>query len=329
MQTIPVIDMSPWWDGSAASRDAVAHQFADAAQDWGFLVVAGHRVPQALMQDIRAVTNEFFDQPMEAKRDVSAQGRPGGRGHYALLSKSHARTRGQADAPGDLRETFMAGAEPLPGEILSPAASRHFVPNVWPQVPARMGAVWQEYNLACQVSSQEMMRVCAHALGLDDDWFDDKLTRPISTLTAQYYPAQTTPPVPGQLRSGAHTDFGALTLLMTEDRPGGLQVLGRDEQWHDIRPVEGAFIVNLGDLLARWTNDRWRSALHRVVNPPEDAGSAARRLSIVHFQTPNHDALIECIPAFAGDTPHYPPTTAGAHFAEKMTQTDSVAKETR
>jgi isopenicillin N synthase-like dioxygenase len=329
MQSIPVIDMAPWFTCGAASRDAVARAFDEAARQWGFLVVAGHGVDAALMRNIMAETYAFFDRPTEEKLAVEARGRAGGRGYYRLESKSHARTRGDASAKGDLRETFFAGAEPIANDpaTLTDAASRHFAPNIWPEIPACMGTVWRDYAEACQTASAEMLRVCARALGIDDHWFDDKLTRPISTLTAQHYPAQTQAPAPGQVRSGAHTDFGTLTLLMTEDRPGGLQVLGLDDEWHDIRPVPGAYIVNLGDMMARWTNDRWRSALHRVVNPPLDAGSAARRLSIVYFQTPNHDAPIACLPTCHGpDEPaRYAPILAGEHLAEKLRQTDSVA----
>lgn len=329
MQQVPVIDMAPWFTRGADARDSLAAEFDHAARRWGFLIVAGHGVNPALMRDMKAETYAFFDLTTEEKLRVDARARPGGRGYYRLESKSHARTRGDAAAPGDLRETYFAGAEPIADDPAThtPEAARHFAANAWPDIPARMQTLWQDYDAACRDASAEMLRVCARALGLDEAWFDDKLTRPISTLTAQHYPAQSAPPAPGQVRSGAHTDFGTLTLLMTEDRPGGLQVLGRDNEWHDIRPVPGAYIVNLGDMMARWTNDRWRSALHRVVNPPPESGSAARRLSIVYFQTPNHDATIACVPTCQGaDEPaRYAPILAGDHLAEKLRQTDSVA----
>jgi isopenicillin N synthase-like dioxygenase len=144
---------------------------------------------------------------------------------------------------------------------------------------------------------------------------------------AQHYPALTETPVPGQIRSGVHTDFGTLTFLLTEDRPGGLQVQGLDGQWHDVRPHPGTFIVNLGDMMAQWTNDRWRSTRHRVVNPPPDAGATARRLSVVYFHMPNSDALIECVPTCTSSErpPRHAPYRVEEHLTRKLTQSLSAA----
>jgi len=105
---------------------------------------------------------------------------------------------------------------------------------------------------------------------------------------------------------------------MTENSPGGLQVMGMDNEWHDIQPMPDAFIVNIGDLMERWTNDNWRSTLHRVVNPPVNTGSEARRMSVVYFHTPNYDTEVTCS--------KYPPITAGAHHKEKINRNNSVRK---
>ena len=133
-------------------------------------------------------------------------------------------------------------------------------------------------------------------------------------------PATAKPPLPGQLRAGAHSDFGSVTLLATDGSPGGLQVKMPDGAWHDIMPVEGAYIVNLGDLMAQWTNDRWRSTLHRVVTPPLDLAANSRRHSMVFFHQPNFDALIECLPTCLapGERPKYAPVTSGAHLHAQL-----------
>lgn len=330
LQSIPVIDIAPWFKGDAAARAAVARTVGDACTNWGFLIIQGHGIDTQLMQSIKDVTYAFFDLATEEKLKCDSTGRPGGRGYYRVASKSHARTRGDATAPGDLRETFFAGAEPIPGSTYTsaPEAGRHFAPNVWPIRPDNMRAIWENYFIQCNTLAADLLHICARALDLPENWFDDKIDVPISTLTAQHYPKLEQPPAPGQVRSGAHTDFGTLTLLMTENKPGGLQVMGTDGQWHDVRPVPGTYIVNLGDMMAQWTNDRWRSTLHRVVNPPRDAGEAARRLSIVYFHTPNYDAMIECIPSCTDAThlPKYAAIRAGEHLAQKLQQTDSVRK---
>ncbi len=311
---IPVIDLSRW-NGTDAEKDGVAADFGTACRLWGFVQVAGHGVGEDLIERVRAVTRSFFDLPTDVKAIVDSRSTPGVGGYYPFRSKSHARTLGETKAVADVRETFMAAV--YGGD------------NLWPADPSDMRAVWEEYMAVCAGLSAELMRIAARALALPDDWFADKIARPMATLAAQHYPALDEPPEAGALRSGAHTDFGTLTLLLTEDRPGGLQIQGTDGAWHDVVPIPGTFIINLGDMMARWTNDRWRSTLHRVVTPPADAGAAARRLSIVYFLEPNADALIECIPSCtdAGDPPHYAPILAGEHVKEKLRLTDSVVAD--
>jgi len=330
MEDVPVIDISAWFNGSEADRRVVARTFGEACEKWGFLLLEGHGFAPELMGRIRDVTYQFFDLPIEEKMAVAAAGRTGGRGYYRVASKSHARTLGAKEAPGDLRETYFSGMEPVAGDVYTtaPSALRHFAANVWPAEPREMGAIWVQYMRACNLLAAELLRISARALELPEGWFDDKINRPISTLTAQHYPKLEVPPEPGQVRSGAHTDFGTLTLLMTEDKPGGLQVQSFEGEWRDVRPIPDAFIVNLGDMMSQWTNDRWRSTLHRVVNPPMDAGVSARRLSIVYFHTPNYDARIECIPSCvsSGTLPYYAPILAGEHLAEKLRKTDSVSR---
>jgi isopenicillin N synthase-like dioxygenase len=167
-----------------------------------------------------------------------------------------------------------------------------------------------------------VMRIFAVALGKPEGFFDDKIDHHISRLRVRNYPAQPTPPAPGQIRAGAHSDYGSLTLLATEDKPGGLQVCNAQGAWVDVPIVPGTFIVNIGDLMARWTNDTWVSTLHRVVNPPPDADGDTRRLSLVFFHNPNHDAEIASL---VPDCPaRYPPTTSGAHLRRLFTATQNA-----
>jgi isopenicillin N synthase-like dioxygenase len=328
---VPLIDIQAWFGRDEAARDAVARDVAAACEKWGFLILAGHQIDPALMKAVADVSRPFFDLPVSDKLELDAIGSNGGRGYYRMEAKSLARTLGDKNAPGDLRESFRIGAEARDDDPMTtaPAAAGHFAPNIWPRVPADFRKIYESYYEACDALSAELMRICARSLGLADDWFDDKINRATSNLIAQHYPPLEKPPVAGQVRNGAHTDFGTLTLLMAEDRPGGLQVMGMDGEWQDIRPIPGAFIVNLGDMMAQWTNDKWRSTLHRVVNPPIDAGAASRRLSVVFFHTPNYDATIACIPscADAEHPPKYAPVLSGEHIARKLKAVESTAKE--
>jgi isopenicillin N synthase-like dioxygenase len=159
-----------------------------------------------------------------------------------------------------------------------------------------------------------LMRIGARALDLPEDWFTPYYDRRVCTLRCVLYPEQPTTPEPGQLRYGAHRDYGGLTILRPDRAEGALQACLPDGRWIDVRAPAGAFVINVGDLIARWTNGRWISALHRVVNPPARA-AGTRRLSLVLFTGPNFDAEISCIPTCTGpDRPaRHPPVRAIDH----------------
>ena len=126
-------------------------------------------------------------------------------------------------------------------------------------------------------------------------------------------------PLPGQQRMGAHTDYGIVTVLWAEP-VAGLQIVGPDGDWIDVIPADDALVINLGDLTAQWTNDQWRSTVHRVVPPTGDGGGPAVRRSAAFFLDGNWDALIECLPTCcsAVDPPRYPPVLAGEHLVSKL-----------
>ena len=127
-------------------------------------------------------------------------------------------------------------------------------------------------------------------------------------------------PLPEQLRNAAHTDFGGFTILRQDDAPGGLQVKAPDDRWVDVKPVGGALVINAGDLIQRWTNDRWVSTLHRVVNPPVERAAQSRRQSVVFFQNPNPDTVIRCFPSCVGEgeSEKYPPVMVAEHYLGKL-----------
>ena len=176
--------------------------------------------------------------------------------------------------------------------------------------------------------SARLMRLFALGLDLPERFFDDKIDRHISHLQANLYPDQDVPPQLDQLRAGAHSDYGSLTVLRQENKPGGLQVKAADGTWSDVETVPHSFVINIGDLMAYWTNDRWRSTLHRVVNPPREAFGSSARISLVFFHQPNHDASVECLPSCvdAGHPAQYAPTTSGAHLLAKINKSNTMGK---
>jgi isopenicillin N synthase-like dioxygenase len=309
---VPVIDIAPFLNGDAAAKQAIARQVGQACRDIGFLVITGHGVDADLIARTRAVSRDFFDLPLADKQRVARPAKDVTRGYIGLDEESLARSRDPQAYGSDLNESLMIGPVDAPPPETAARGGQHFAPNLWPDQPAELRAVWSDYYRAMGSLAQSLMRIFALALNLPEQHFDPMLTHHISRLRVRNYPAQATEPAPGQIRAGAHSDYGSLTILATEDKPGGLQVCNSQGEWVDVPIVPDCFIVNIGDLLARWTNDTWVSTLHRVVNPPAGAGDGARRQSLVFFHNPNHDARIESL--VPGQTPKYPPTTSGEHL---------------
>lgn len=163
----------------------------------------------------------------------------------------------------------------MPAEV----AKAYFSPNVWPESPAEMRDVYLAYWDECEQLGSTLCEVFARSLGLPAGYFEPLLDRAPSVMLANHYQRKSGhTPSPDQLRIGAHSDYGSLTILLA-DRVLGLQMLDANGTFHDVIPPVDGFLVNLGDLLAEWTNDRWRSTVHRVVPPPADETGAARRRS--------------------------------------------------
>ena len=324
---VPVIDIAPYTHGTAADKQAVARAVDQACRDIGFLIISGHGISPALLEKMRLVSRDFFDLPIPEKMRVAQPAKDVARGYVGIEGESVGRSRDATAIAGDLNESMMIGPvdPPAPAYAHSPAAGKHFAPNLWPDTPAELREVWTTYFREMGDLARTLMRIFALGLNLDEYFFDTKIDCHISRLRLRNYPAQTIAPVPGQIRAGAHSDYGSLTILATEDKPGGLQVCNAAGTWVDVPIVPDCFIINIGDLMARWTNDTWVSTLHRVVNPPAGAGAASRRQSIVFFHNPNYDADISCIPSCANsrDAPKYSATTSGEHLRSQFVATQN------
>jgi isopenicillin N synthase-like dioxygenase len=320
-RVIPVIDIAPYRAGDVAGTKRVVAAVGEACERIGFLVIDGHGVPDALVRRVFDVSLAFFDRPLSEKLALRSDDPGIPRGYSALASKSLGRTYG-LDTPPDLREQFFVGPlDDWGGHFRSfPGAARVYAPNVWPAHPPEFRAVVTEYYRAQERLAAELMRIFALALGLPETWFDGAIDRHFSTCPTNLYPEPAGEPLPGQLRAGPHTDFGSLTILAVNDAPGGLQVQGPGGGWQDVRPAPGQFVVNLGDMMGRWTNDRWRSTVHRVVNPPREQATGSRRQTVGFFLHPNYDARVTCLPTCtdAAHPPRHAPILAGDHMLAKL-----------
>ena len=327
---IPVIDISGYFTGSAADKKRVAHEIGEACRTIGFLLVTGHGVPDELVRRTEATGRAFFDLPEAEKRRLVSKDPNVYRGYYAVEASAVAYSRDDRVAPPDYREVFSINRVTI--DLADPyytcsLGQRIFAPNIWPEEIAGLRETWTEYYHAMEKLAGALMRIFALALDLDEYWFDDKVDKHMTNFAVSNYPDQPHELLEGQLRAGAHTDYGSMTIIKAEDKPGGLEVFTADGEWRPVPVVPGTFIVNLGDLMAQWTNDRWVSTMHRVVNPPRDNAIGSRRQSLIFFHQPNYDTMIECLPSCL-DNGHakYSPITSGEHLLMKMQKMQDVGK---
>ena len=312
---VPIIDITPFTTGETRGRAGAAEAVRTACEAIGFFVMTGHDFPEGLVTRIYDVSRAFFDLPAEEKNEIGETGPVmGGLMHFGLGKEALAATLGGETIP-DLKETLDFG----PG----------FFGDRWPTRPPDLEPAWRTYYEAMSTLAATLRTIFATALGLAPEYFEDNFRGHLSSLRVIDYPEQSVPPAPGQLRAGAHSDYGVLTILRTEDAPGGLQVRTRAGRWSDVPHIPGSFVVNIGDAMMRWTNDRWVSTQHRVVNPPVDPTQPARRQSIAYFHNLPRDTVIECLPPFreTGIPPRYPPITYGEYAELRYRQAHGDEKQ--
>jgi isopenicillin N synthase-like dioxygenase len=326
---VPIIDIAAFVSpgASQAARDAVVDAVRRACETIGFFAVTGHGVPSRTIADLVAAAYEFFDLPMAEKLAVRRPRPEQNRGYIPPGDERLARLRGD-ETPPDLKEMFAIGPFNLPDEpyFTGPAAYPSFAANLWPPRPPSLRPALEAYWWALDNLARALCRIFSDALDLPPAFFDDKIDKHISQLRLMHYPPPSAPPLPGQLRAGAHSDLGMMTLIHSDNDIGGLEAMDRSGRWVRAPRIDGAFMVNLGDLMMRWTDDRWRSTLHRVVNPADDEENQSRRVSIGMFFIPNYDAEIAPIGVGAG-AGKYQPTTVADYRTARFASTAGSAPD--
>jgi isopenicillin N synthase-like dioxygenase len=323
-ESIPVIDIGPFLSGDPAGARAVAEAVRAACEGIGFFTVVGHRVPEALVDRLYADAREFFALPLEEKLRVKKPDGTNPKGFAAMGIKTVGKDRDPTLRPS-LHESFAIGQIDVRDEpyYRNPAAGTAFTPNLWPERPADLKPALTTYYREMTRLSGQILAIFAHILDMPTRYFEERTDRQISTLRLMHYPDLARQAEPGEERAGAHTDTTAITILRVDDSPGGLQVQTPAGKWIDVARIPGAFIINVGDIMMRWTNDRFISTMHRVVNPPSFGGGMGR-ISIPFFCMPNYDAVIECIPSCIGARAKYPPITSGDLLTNRYAVTYSV-----
>lgn len=310
--SLPIIDVADLASSDPARRAAVGKALRAACLDKGFFYCAGHGIPQGLLDAAFAETRALFDLPDAQKDALDKSNSRCNRGYETL--------GGQTLEPGampDRKEGYYIGVE-LPESDPRVAAGRfNRGPNIWPADLPGFQPTMRAYFAALSGLGETLMRGIALSLDLPEDSFDGYCHDPLATLRLLHYPPAR-PDAPEERGAGAHTDFGGLTILMQDDN-GGLQVFdAASDGWIHADPIPGTFVVNLGDMIARWTNDRYRSTLHRVINT-----SGRERYSIPFFYVGNPDYEVRCISTCldAGETPKYPAVTVEDHLQSMYRKT--------
>ncbi|MEM9132297.1 MAG: 2-oxoglutarate and iron-dependent oxygenase domain-containing protein [Actinomycetota bacterium] len=315
--SIPLVDLDPWFTGADADRLALARRVDEHLRRCGFLVVTNHRVPQHVLDTCRSEARRFFHQPEEVKARVAMEG-PAYRGWIGSALESNAATYG-VETPPDLKETYAFGPVDVEESVRLSVPER-FAPNLWPTSMPSLEQAFAAFWRAARELNDELLDVLSLALGLQPTHLRELSTAPTSTGTINWYGLRgADEPLPEQFRVGPHTDFGVLTILDRQSGLGGLQVQDGSGAWVDAPDVPGGLTINTGDLLRRWTNDRWCSNVHRVLPPPSEAPTE-ELISLVYFGEPNHDAVVDAFDSCVGEgeRARYDPILASEYLDEKM-----------
>lgn len=317
MNTLPLIDIAPLYGTDSAAWRDVATQIDAACRDWGFFYITGHGIPPERIDALLTAAKAFFALPEAEKLKIDITRTAHHRGYGAIATEQLDPTQ-----PSDLKETFdmgfhMAADHP---EVLAGKPLRG--PNRHPDLPG-WAALMEQHYADMQALAQTLLRAIALALGIERDFFDARFAEPISVFRMIHYPPRHTARSADQPGAGAHTDYGCVTLLYQDDA-GGLQVRNVNGEWIDAPPIPGSFVVNIGDMMARWSNDRYTSTPHRVISP-----LGVHRYSMPFFAEPHPDTEISCLPncSSADNPPKYPPVTSAEYLLSRFADTYAYRRE--
>lgn len=303
----------------ALDRDkaAIAADIGAACESMGFFYATRHGIPDALVAETFALAARFFALPEAAKEEVSLFRSSCRRGWEAVGAQTL-----DAGAKPDQKESFYSGIDYPPDHPNVRAGLDCYGANSWPAALPGFAPAMEAYTAAMVGLAERVMRLMALSLALPEDHFDATMTEPMVTLRLVRYPPHPADAPADLFGAGAHTDWGAITLL-AQDASGGLEVRGPDGGWIPATPIPGSFVVNLGDMIPRWTNGRYTSTLHRVINRV----SPGDRYSVPFFYSPNFHARISAVPTCvsAENPDRFTPCTAGEHMAEMYRKSYGLA----
>ena len=312
--SIPVIDISPLLGGEGI--DAVASQIHAAATEMGFFYICGHGIGEDLIEQAFTATRDFFALPVEAKETIAVDTNQRG-----WMATGMSRLEGSKSH--DLKEVFFWGSEIAPDDPVLIERKPLVAENRWPRdvFPRLETELRPYYDAVCRVAG-EVLSAIAVSLNQAPDFFVSRYRRPLARGQLVYYPPSTDADETAERFGVApHTDFGVLTFLLQDDS-GGLQIRRKSGEWIEAPPIPGTLVCNIGDLLQRWSNDRFTSTMHRVINRSREP-----RCSIPVFFDPNTDAVVDpCDLGIAKEDSKHEPISAGVYIVGRNTESFSQYK---
>ena len=293
MVTIPIIDLTTFTNGNTITRQNIIKQIYQACHEIGFMYLQNPGISKDLIKQVFSYSKSFFNLPLEVKQKQAWSDELNNTGYVGLE-----RERLDHNKPGDLKEAF----------------------NVNKQAAIGINASIVAFYNSCTELANTILQAYALALELPEDFFITRHNQQNHTLRSLHYPPLQTPPKPGQVRAGEHSDYGSITLLFQDD-VGGLEVQTASGEWIAAPAIPDTVVVNTGDLMQRWTNDMFCSTKHRVMIK-SDRRVKQSRYSIAFFCHPNDDTKIACLESCQKEqSPFYPPILAGEYLLSRLQAT--------
>jgi isopenicillin N synthase-like dioxygenase len=307
---IPSVDLHDFVHGDAEQKKNFVAALGHAYENIGFVAVKNHLIEEATVDTLYHEVKSFFDLPVETKLKYEILGQAGQRG-YTSFGKEHAKDSNA----GDLKEFWHFGQQVTDGDPIQ----SEYPANVFTDELPTFNAIGIKAYQDLERTGKYMLRAIALHLGLDENYFDDKIHNGNSILRPIHYPPITAEPK-SAVRAGQHEDINLITLLIGASAEG-LQVLNKQNEWVDVTALPDHIVVNVGDMLQRFTNGKLKSTTHRVINPPREKWGTPR-YSIPFFLHPRSEMKLDCLPSCipAGSAPQWPPITAGEYLDQRLAE---------
>ncbi|PHR92244.1 MAG: flavonol synthase [Leeuwenhoekiella sp.] len=316
MNNIPSVDLSDFLSSDPSKKQKFVNEIGRAYEEIGFVSLKNHFLDDNLVDDLYKEVKAFFDLPEDTKKAYEIEGLGGQRG-YISFGKEHAKGKKE----GDLKEFWHFGQDPEPDANLT----EEYPENVHVKELEHFNETGMQAYRMLEKTGIYVLRALAIYIGLDEMYFDKWVKNGNSILRPIHYPPITEEPK-GAVRAGAHGDINLITLLMGASA-GGLQVLRKDGEWIDAIPNEDELVINVGDMLERHTNNKLRSTIHRVVNPPREEWDTPR-YSIPFFMHPRSEMPLNCLEECI-DVEHpkaYEDITAGEFLHQRLVEIGLIKK---